>query len=190
MVFLYPPTICSPKSSRKAVFSAPTATGVQRLRNTSSSLWEVICHKKVQQSFLNQSLDPPIKSSWIRPCCAHLMPENQYLVTSSLLRRGSRWVSPSKRPLRRRESYLHKMVLWSSLECSIIDCVHSYFISLCQTPFWNMSLAASTKPGTAPDLSKTVCAQGPGAHFCAVVQGLVLVLGHRPATRPNSSLGT
>ena len=29
---------------------------------------EVICHKKVQ-SFLNQSLDPPIKNSWIRPCC-------------------------------------------------------------------------------------------------------------------------
>ena len=28
---------------------------------------EVICHKKVQQSFLNQSLDPrPIKNSWIR----------------------------------------------------------------------------------------------------------------------------
>ena len=87
-------------------------------------------------------------------------------------------------------SYLHKMVLWSYLECSIINCAHSYFISPCQTPFWNMSLAASTKPWTAPDLSKTVCAQGPGAQFCAVVQGLVLVLGHRPATRPNSSLGT
>ena len=28
---------------------------------------EVICHKKVQSS-LNQSLDPPIKNSWIRPC--------------------------------------------------------------------------------------------------------------------------
>ena len=46
-------------SARKAVFPAPTATGsVHRLRNTWSSLWEVICHTKVQQSFLNQSLDP------------------------------------------------------------------------------------------------------------------------------------
>jgi len=52
----------------KAVFSSPLATGVQRLRNIWSSLWEVICHKKVQQSFLNQSLDPPIQNSWIRPC--------------------------------------------------------------------------------------------------------------------------
>ena len=24
--------------------------------------------KKVQQSFLNQSLDPPVQNSWIRPC--------------------------------------------------------------------------------------------------------------------------
>ena len=102
-------------SARKAVFPAPLATGIHRLRNTWSSLlfqlvdnygtrgecskgasfksriqvhvrgqgfitcnrdwWEgvwgeVICHKKVQQSILNQSLDPPppIKNSWIRPC--------------------------------------------------------------------------------------------------------------------------
>ena len=39
---------------------------------------EVICHKKVQQSFLNQGLDlphppnPPIKNSWIRLCCLHI----------------------------------------------------------------------------------------------------------------------
>ena len=45
-------------SARKAVFPTSTATGVHRLRNTWSSLWEVICHKKVQQPFLNQSLDP------------------------------------------------------------------------------------------------------------------------------------
>ena len=37
---------------------APTAIGVHRLRNMWSSLWEEICHTKVQQSFLNQSLDP------------------------------------------------------------------------------------------------------------------------------------
>ena len=55
-------------SARKAVFSALTATGVHRMRNTWSSLSEVICHKKVQQSFfLHQILDPPIKNSWIRP---------------------------------------------------------------------------------------------------------------------------
>ena len=28
---------------------------------------KVIWHKKVEQSFANQSLDPPIKNSWIRP---------------------------------------------------------------------------------------------------------------------------
>ena len=33
---------------------------------------EVICLKKVQQSFLNQSLDPLIKNSWIPPCYNHL----------------------------------------------------------------------------------------------------------------------
>ena len=55
-------------SARKAVFPSPAATGVHRLRNWWLSLWEVICHKKVQQSFLNQSLDPLIKNSWIRPC--------------------------------------------------------------------------------------------------------------------------
>ena len=46
-------------SAHKAVFPAPTATSVHRLRNTSPSLWKVICHKKVQRSFLNQSLDLP-----------------------------------------------------------------------------------------------------------------------------------
>ena len=46
-------------SARKAVSPAPTATGVYRLRNTWSSLWEVICHKKVKQYFLNQRLIPP-----------------------------------------------------------------------------------------------------------------------------------
>ena len=46
-------------SARKTVFPAPTATVVHRLRNTWSSLWEVICRKIVQQPFLNQNLDPP-----------------------------------------------------------------------------------------------------------------------------------
>ena len=55
-------------SARKAVFPSPAATGVHRLRKRWLSLWEVICHKKVQQAFLNQSLDPLIKNSWIRPC--------------------------------------------------------------------------------------------------------------------------
>ena len=55
-------------SARKAVLPSPAAPGVHRLRKRWLSLWEVICHKKVQQSFLNQSLDPLIKNSWIRPC--------------------------------------------------------------------------------------------------------------------------
>ena len=45
-------------TAHKTVFPAPTSIGLHRLRNTWSHPWEVICHKKVQQSFLNQSLDP------------------------------------------------------------------------------------------------------------------------------------
>ena len=49
-------------SACKAVFPAPTGTGIHRLdKNTWPSLWEVICHIKVQQSFLNQSLSPQSK---------------------------------------------------------------------------------------------------------------------------------
>ena len=46
-------------SAHKAVFPAPTATSFDILGNMWSSLWEVICHKQVQRSFLNQSMDPP-----------------------------------------------------------------------------------------------------------------------------------
>lgn len=36
-----------------------------------------------------------------------------------------------------------------------------------------------------------VCIQGPSAYLCARVQGVdLVVLEHRPAPRPNSSLGT
>ena len=54
-------------SARQAVFPAQPATGVRRLRSACSSLWEVICHKKFQKSFLNQSLDalPPVPPSKI-----------------------------------------------------------------------------------------------------------------------------
>ena len=54
-------------SARKAIFSTPTATGVHRLKNSWSSLWEVIWHKKVQQSFLNQSLDPAPNQKFLNP---------------------------------------------------------------------------------------------------------------------------
>ena len=57
-------------SARKAVFPAPITTAVHRLAVVAVSVRR-ICHKKVQRSFLNQSLDPPpppIKNSWIRPC--------------------------------------------------------------------------------------------------------------------------
>ena len=52
--------------------SAPPATGVHSLRNTWPSVCEVICHKKFQRSFVNQSLDlppppPPSKISGSAP---------------------------------------------------------------------------------------------------------------------------
>ena len=37
------------------------------------------------------------------------------------------------------------MVLCSHFEYPIRECVHSYSISACQPPFWNLSLAARTK---------------------------------------------
>ena len=52
-------------SARKAVFPAPKATGVHRLGNTWSSLWEKNLPQKGQQSFLNQSLVAPIPQSKI-----------------------------------------------------------------------------------------------------------------------------
>ena len=36
---------------------------------------------------------------------------------------------------------------------------------------------------SAIELTRTVCTQGPGAHFCAQAQGLDLVLGHRHRAR-------
>ena len=39
-----PPMICSPMLAKQS-FPRQTATSVHRLRNTWSSLWEVICHK-------------------------------------------------------------------------------------------------------------------------------------------------
>ena len=46
------------------------------------------------------------------------------------------------------------MVLCSHLEYPICDCVHSKFISPCETLLWNMSLVARTKQWTAPELNK------------------------------------
>ena len=66
----------------------------------------------------------------------------------------------------------------------ICNCVHSYSISPCQTPFFkSMSFAMITKPWMATELTKTMCTQVPGAHFRARVQGLELVLGHRLRVR-------
>ena len=55
----YPPMICSPLLAKQYFPRQRRPVGVHRLRITWSSLWEVICRLKVQQSFLNQSLDPP-----------------------------------------------------------------------------------------------------------------------------------
>ena len=68
-------------------------------------------------------------------------------------------------------------------EYPICNCVHSYSISPCQTPFFkNMSFVTITKPWTLTELVN-VCTQGPGVHFCARVQVLYLVLGHRLRVR-------
>ena len=69
-------------------------------------------------------------------------------------------------------------------EYPICNCVHSYSISPCQTPFLkNMSFGMITKQWMATEVTKTECAQGPGAHFRARVQSLDLVLGHRQRVR-------
>ena len=68
-------------------------------------------------------------------------------------------------------------------EYPICNCVHSYSISPCQTPFFkNMSFVTITKPWTLTELVN-VYTQGPGVHFCARVQVLYLLLGHRLRVR-------
>ena len=78
-------------SARKAVFPAPTTTGVHRLRNTWSSLWEVICHKKVQQSFLNQSLDSSNQKFLDPPlnCSPILWPSHSFVYLSMHENKGN-----------------------------------------------------------------------------------------------------
>ena len=46
------------------------------------------------------------------------------------------------------------MMLRSHLQYPACECVHSYLISTCQTPFWNTSLATGTKQWTTPKLKK------------------------------------
>ena len=76
------------------------------------------------------------------------------------------------------------MVFRSRRKYPVCNCVHSYSISLCQNPFFkSMRFATISKPWMGTELTKTVCTQGPGAHFHARVQGLDLVLGHRYRVR-------
>lgn len=63
------------------------------------------------------------------------------------------------------------------------SCVHSYSLSPCRTPFWNMSLATNTKQWTAEELTKAMCTQGLGTHFFARVHW-------RSRKCPNSSVAT
>ena len=83
----------------------------------------------------------------------------------------------------------HKKVFFSHFEYPIYDCAHSYSISLFQTPFWNMSLAARTKQWTARNPYKYCVPTGTQwALLCRSPRS-------RPSTRspalcPNSSLGT
>ena len=68
-------------------------------------------------------------------------------------------------------------------EYPICNCVHSYSISPCQTPFFkNMSFVTITKPWTLTEVVN-VCTQGPGVHFCARVQVVDLVLWQRYRVR-------
>ena len=68
-------------------------------------------------------------------------------------------------------------------EYPICNCVHSYSISPCQTPFFkNMSFATITERWTVTELV-TVCTQGTVVHFCARVQVVDLVLWHRHRAR-------
>ena len=73
-------------------------------------------------------------------------------------------------------------------EYPICNYVHSYFISpsfrrhFFEKKTWALQRLQS-RGLTAIELTKTVCTQGPGAHFCARAQGLDLVLGHRHLVR-------
>ena len=85
---------------------------------------------------------------------------------------------------------IHCMVTgpkWRSVHAfkyPICNCVHSYSISPCQTPFFkSMRFATISKPWMATELTKTVCTQGPGVQFLARVQVVDLVLGHRYRVR-------
>ena len=76
--------------------------------------------------------------------------------------------------------YRHKRVLCSHFGYLIYDCVHSYSILPCQMPLWNnYELSSKNKAVDCTKLTKIVCTQGPSAHFCALVQGLDLILRHR-----------
>ena len=54
----------------------------------------------------------------------------------------------------RKPLYQNKMVLCSHLEYPICDCVNSYCITPCLTPFGITSLATSTKQWTVTELRK------------------------------------
>ena len=91
---------------------------------------------------------------------------------SFISQRGSPNLVPGREPLHGYREY------------PICNCVHSYSISPCQPPFFkNMNFGMITKRWMATEVTKTVCTQGPGAHFRARVQGLDLVLGHRHRVR-------
>ena len=90
-------------------------------------------------------------------------------------------VHTSRDPL---HGYQPKMVLRSRRKYPICNCVHSYSISPCQTPFFKTWALQWLQSGGWPQsLKKSVCTQAPDAHVCARVQGLDLVLGHRHRVR-------
>ena len=97
-------------------------------------------------------------------CCPHLVLGNQCLGT------GTKWCCVHNLNTR-----------------YVTDCVHSYSISPCQTPFWNMSWAARAKQWNAQSLQKLLHTGTRCPLLCPSTRTRPCTLA--PAPCPNSSVG-
>ena len=62
----------------------------------------------------------------------------------------------------------HKMVLCSHFEYPICDCVHSFlYFALSDAIFKHHEVNSEYKAMAARELTKTMCTQGPSAHYCS-----------------------
>ena len=96
--------------------------------------------------------------------CPHLVLGNQYLGT------GTKWCCVHTLSAR-----------------YVTDCVHSYSISPCQTPFWNMNWLARTKQWTARNLQKLLHTGTRCPLLCPSTRSRPCTWA--PAPCPNSSVG-